>query len=586
MIPQDLKLIGDLTEQQFLSLMVRDEKDKTPGITGRIHGINEKAREQIKYDYLMAPDKLKIRNVLLLGYFIQNIPSQRDPQLQHSFERVYAAFSKYFQGHKSDFDPQQISSLLKNAREKLGLALHEDDFEIVDQPKPEKETKREGSPTKSPPSPTPQTYNPLSLSNLYTTAIGATTTFVTQKFGSRDSEAQAEFEKNKKNILPEFIAPIDHLLTPGTFLHSSDVKSIFRLFKQLYNADKATFDVVEECLDTNTALKQDPANAVFKRMESYKNQEAVRPSRFMFIPFPYPAHIVMIAVDFQNKTVMYYDPQGLSSSQRNDYPYLNMQDQLHQIKSWCFENDPAAKVVEGKSVHQEGDKHNCGVYVSHFSENLLDGISFEDNQKQVIPRNTIEGHRINYAKQLIRFRQDYLGPDQVNVVLKRFETLYNSESKEKSVDAAKVIEPALLIKTVTEHLKSYMAQKKPRYLFIPVNENGHLVLIAINFQNKKVLFFDPKGDNTETELLPSLDEIKGLCFDNARSEVLQNRFDQQENRNDCGTYILNFVEQLLKGKSFQIIDENPMYTHSTNPQITQIIDARIRYKKLAELPKF
>lgn len=128
---------------------------------------------------------------------------------------------------------------------------------------------------------------------------------------------------------------------------------------------------------------------------------------FLFIPFNYPSHIVLIGVDFIREMVLYYDSQGYRSSEstKNIYQNFDMHQELQQIKEFCFPGNKSASILENDRVHQ-GCYHSCGIYVAYCIERLSQGEPFEQICLHGNPHEEIENVRLNYALRMHEYAKN------------------------------------------------------------------------------------------------------------------------------------------------------------------------------------
>lgn len=126
----------------------------------------------------------------------------------------------------------------------------------------------------------------------------------------------------------------------------------------------------------NDLAKSNPATVIMNEHSrlarvAKENSESVKKDLLTY-PFVYPGrppHIVLIVADIKNKTVFYYDPQGLKADdpKRLLPPNFNMHNNLVDLAHRLFGKD--GKVVQNTSEHQT-DPVNCGTFVMRALKNL------------------------------------------------------------------------------------------------------------------------------------------------------------------------------------------------------------------------
>lgn len=563
--PDDIKLVGVLTEQQFLSLMNTDE-EKTPEQNRIINGISKAAKDAINFDYLMRDSNKPYRNILLLTYLLKSLEESKSNNLNVHSKRqlraIVSIFENQFQVKKQLDTPHE--NLIAALREKLPLTddelFAELDEEFVKigptEPKPEQ----------------PQRYSFLSPSNLLTTAKSAANTYLTQNWGKPHPLSEV-FEKNDnyKKVDNTAKSTIEVLLRPGAYLNDFSVLTVMTLFDDKYNRNKRVrlFDSLPGPLVSKqkTIENREPS----RHVRDYLQKHPLHP-RYLLIPFPYTSHIVMIAVDFEKKQVMYYDSQGLSSSQRREYSGFDMRKDLEDIKNICFPDDNAATICDSSSVHQEEDKHNCGVYILHFADALLGGESFSDIQKKPIPGSKIESIRTDYAKEVFK----YFPPGNLPLFKEFLEHKYNLPGERRQFELLpfyKATPSAVITSVLTKYRKEH--SETPKFLFLPVKipEKNNTVLIAIDFAKKTIMYFDSQGENSDqkvTNILMDIEDfnmraelnrIKTQCFGPVTGTIRELSVDRKPAPLDMEYYLLHYAESLLKGQSYEDIQNNPVDIH-------------------------
>lgn len=141
-----------------------------------------------------------------------------------------------------------------------------------------------------------------------------------------------------------------------------------------------------------------------------KDSKQVQPEnsekRLIAYPFVYPPsnkwsppHIVLILVDKEEKTIWYYDSQGLTSDDPSrlrifeDDLDFNMHENLVQLSQVLFPNE-VVKLVENLSVHQT-DPVNCGAFICWVLEKLYKGNSIEE----ALMFNPLTASPLNFKKE-------------------------------------------------------------------------------------------------------------------------------------------------------------------------------------------
>ena len=110
-------------------------------------------------------------------------------------------------------------------------------------------------------------------------------------------------------------------------------------------------------------------------------------------------------------------------------------------------------------------------------------------------------------------------------------------------------------KLLPENIKTYST------LLFPVNiDENHWILIQVNTQWKAIIVFDsifkPEPDAYKPIVNNIIKIVKGICeqdFD-YEDHFLKADCPQQPNGYDCGMYVLNFVEQIIRTKKIAAFD--------------------------------
>lgn len=553
--PDDIKLVGALTEREFLSLISTDN-GPTREQQAIIANISAQAKKDIEYDKLMAKS-LNDRNVMLLTYLFNKTPKEPVPFAREHLRDIVAIFEQIFNDKNELWRVRAILDLLKSR-----LAMKEDEFELIDPKRvnqyppgvDEDATGLKAEPAK---------YSFLSAQNIFNTAKGAATTYFAQNWGKPDPDLYNFFLKNSQKIDPDYHNVVEHLLQPGRLLDGFDVKTVMKLFDDRYNRNKnpRKFEFLKGAFDTSSSVitGRNPSKFIQEKMREYKafNQ---RPPRFLFLPFPYPNHIVMVAIDFEKQQVMHYDSQGKSSSHRNDYANFSMAKDLEKIKQICFPENPAATIVDSSSIHQT-DSHSCGVYILNFVESLLSGESFENLQKRHVPQNEIDSVRHSYARRVMT-SFPRVDPESTKKVLSQ---KYNVKVSLPLADflvfnsrAHSRAKPSELI----EARLSELPRDKPRFLFLSYPSRRNNVMIAVDFHRKRVMFYDPKGipskpsaeqpSEFEFNMHAELEKIKQKCFPGDKTAVIKESPGiHPGHTEDYQALMFNLADGLLQGKTFE-----------------------------------
>lgn len=123
---------------------------------------------------------------------------------------------------------------------------------------------------------------------------------------------------------------------------------------------------------------------------------------FVFLPFAFPGHIVLVAIDFKNKKIEYYDSQGIGindSVRVKSFVNYDLPNDLEEIKNRCFPADKEAKIEEMAVKHQQ-DLHNCAIYLFDYIRRRLEGESIESIRKNGKSFLDIEEERSCFAEAL------------------------------------------------------------------------------------------------------------------------------------------------------------------------------------------
>lgn len=91
-------------------------------------------------------------------------------------------------------------------------------------------------------------------------------------------------------------------------------------------------------------------------------------------------HVMIVVVDRENKHIEFYDSKGLTVNDRASerltcYPSQTLKGLINKIWQKYAEEDWS--FVENSSRHQS-DGYNCGVYISHYLKQRVEGKSFEE----------------------------------------------------------------------------------------------------------------------------------------------------------------------------------------------------------------
>lgn len=134
----------------------------------------------------------------------------------------------------------------------------------------------------------------------------------------------------------------------------------------------------------DSKMQQDDLKAPTHIVKEQDEKERAE-KEIIAIPFVYPsfgdytyAHNVLIVVAIKNKTVYYYDPQGLTSDDPERVlalPTFDMRQDLLKLALDLFGEE--GKVVENVAQHQS-DPVNCGVFVMRALKRLKEGKSVEE----------------------------------------------------------------------------------------------------------------------------------------------------------------------------------------------------------------
>lgn len=389
MLPQEnnVKLIGSFTGEEFTSLIITQEH--TPSLQDV--RISQEARDSLPFGDLMDPTKDRTRNLKLLMFMNKEISwnwTPKKPDEKKKLRQIIAIFEMQLQPN----DPAS-SGLIRQLRMKTALT------------KDEIEKEAEEVDTRITSGTEPSKYLPQAFPILTTKAFTGFRTLTARYFGTPNKEAFDHYAANKHKVHQDYYSMIERLLTPGTFLSGYDIKCILKMFSETYNEpSKKVLDYLRQGVNTHnaqTVAGREPSVAVEKYLKDTKAEDV---PNFLFFPFNYAgswtsldtSHIVMIAIDFARKEVIYYDSQGRTPDQRKIYSNFDMGLELEALRMICFGKDPEAKIKVPEFVHQQ-DSHNCGVCVLHFAESLVKGESFEIFQKRTITHEEIERTRANYA---------------------------------------------------------------------------------------------------------------------------------------------------------------------------------------------
>lgn len=147
--------------------------------------------------------------------------------------------------------------------------------------------------------------------------------------------------------------------------------------KSLVAASNKKIQVIFETL----VLKADTGHTPTYYMKLWelelKHTKAAKPE-FLFIPFLYPGHIVMIEVNFVENKLYYYDSQGVPPGDacRCVYEGFNMVVELDKLWKIAFGTANKPQIITNPYVHQQ-DVHSCGVYCGDYVFRRINGETFD-----------------------------------------------------------------------------------------------------------------------------------------------------------------------------------------------------------------
>lgn len=193
------------------------------------------------------------------------------------------------------------------------------------------------------------------------------------------SDRFSKYLNEEDNTPSKYYPTIEHLLNnQGYQLKSSHINAVIDFLQKIYPGE---FDCVHEAYTLPSVSIEDrkPLKLIKERLEEYQNPSKLwKKQRFLFIPFTYTNHIVLIGIDFRLKCIMHYDSQGFlcEDPYRKDYPNFDLKKELEEGYKLCFPEVDKIEILQNDRIHQSCH-HNCGIYVLDCMERLLNGESFE-----------------------------------------------------------------------------------------------------------------------------------------------------------------------------------------------------------------
>ena len=192
--------------------------------------------------------------------------------------------------------------------------------------------------------------------------------------------------------------------SPSTRIGSQQVYDLICKMKLSKNIN-VKWEALMEALFENISIDRRRPSYLIQDYIDSKNDSLN--ANIIFIPFIFKsnsylrslfnsAHIVLITIDIDNKTIEYYDSLAYAPEYWVCYNKFCMREDLDIIKNTCFKNDPKAKIINN-SLKQQYDCHSCGIYVLSYMKERLEGRSFEEITNQIMNSQDIQRIRIELA---------------------------------------------------------------------------------------------------------------------------------------------------------------------------------------------